>query len=186
MLRVKSLILIAWLVFLVPMAAVAQKSNAATVQLNATVETSITVSIDNATVTWNTTHNNALKPGQPSNPGSNGITVTTTWLLGPRTSSIYLYAYFTGLNALTGSGGNNIPASNFQISTNAGPMQPVSERIPGYGLSALELQHEPVTDINSNGDMTSALSFNIDLTNLQQLPAGDYTGSLVLQAEAVI
>ena len=65
-------------------------------------------------------------------------------------------------------------------------MQAVDNTIPGYGLSALELQSEPVTDVNSNGDMTSALSFNIDLTSLPQLPAGDYTGSLILQAEAVI
>jgi hypothetical protein len=186
MLRVKSLVLIVWLVFLLPMAAVAQKSNTATVQLNATVNSSITISINNAAVTWSTAHNNALKPGQGSNPGSNGITVTTTWLLGPRASSVHLYAYFNGLSALTGEAGNNIPASNFQISTDAGTMRPVDENIPGYGLSALKLQSEPVTDVNSNGDMTSALSFNIDLTSLPQLPAGDYTGSLILQAEAVI
>ncbi len=186
MLRVKSLILIAWLVFLLPMAAVAQKSNTATVQLNATVNSSITISINNAVVTWSTAHSNPLKPGQPSNPGSNGITVTTTWLLGPRASFVRLYGYFNGLSALTGEAGNNIPASNFQISTNAGAMQAVDNTIPGYGLSALELQSEPVTDVNSNGDMTSALSFNIDLTSLPQLPAGDYTGSLILQAEAVI
>jgi len=186
MLRVKSLILIAWLVFLLPMAAVAQKSNAATVQLNATVETSVTVAIDNSSIMWNAEHSNPLKPGQPSNPGSTGITVTTEWLVPPRNTSVCLYAYFTGLNALIGPHGNNIPASNFQISANAGPMQPVDQRIPGYGVSALELKCEPTTDVNSNGSMTTPLSFNIDLTSLPQLPAGDYTGSLVLQAEAVI
>jgi hypothetical protein len=186
MLRVKSLILIAWLVLLVPIAAVAQKSNAQTVQLNATVETSLTITIDNASVTWNADHSNPLKPGQRSNPGSTGITVTTTWLLGPRCSSVYLYAYFIGSNALIGPIGNHIPASNFQISNNEGPMRPVNNSIPGYGASALELQHEPITDINSNGDMRSALLFNIDLTSIPDLPAGDYTGSLLLQAEAVI
>jgi hypothetical protein len=186
MVRVKSLILFAWLVFLLPMAGVAQKSNTSTVQLNATVETSITISINNASVMWNTTHNNALKPGQASNLGSNGVTVTTTWLLGPRCTFVRLYGYFSGLNALTGAQGNNIPASNFQIKTGEGDWQPVNEHIPGYGVSALELQSEPVTDVNSNGSMSSPLSFNIDLTSLEQLPAGDYTGSLILQAEAVM
>ncbi len=186
MLHVKSLILLAWLGFLLPLAAVAQKSNAQTVQLNATVETSVTVNIDNSSVMWNAEHGNPLKPGQQSNPGSSGITVSTAWLVPPRNTNVCLYAYFNGLNALIGPQGNNIPASNFQISANAGPMQPVNERIPGYGLSALQLKCEPTTDVNSNGDMTTPLSFNIDLTSLPQLPAGDYTGSLVIQAEAII
>ena len=186
MFPIRSLTVIASMLFLLSIAAVSQKSSTATVQLRATVETSLTIALSNGTVTWNTAHNNSLRPGQPSNPASSGITVTTTWLLGPHISSVRLYGYFQGLNALSSFAGNSIPASNFQISTNAGPMRPVNDRIPGYGTSALELQRQPITDTNRNGEMTSSLTFNIDLTNQPQLPADRYTGSLILQAEATL
>jgi hypothetical protein len=174
------------MLLLLSVAAVSQKSSSATVQLRASVETSLTIALSNGTVTWNTANNNSLRPGQPSNPASSGITVTTTWALRPYISSVRLYGYFQGLNALSSFAGDGIPASNFQISTNAGPMRPVNNRIPGYGTSALELQRQAITNTNRNGEMTSALTFNIDLTNQPQLPAGRYTGSLILQAEAAI
>jgi hypothetical protein len=164
----------------------AQQSNTSTVALSATVETALSISINNASIFWDTSHSNSLRPGQPSNPGSNAVIVTTTWLLGPEITCVHLYGYFTTPNALIGSAGNNIPASNFQIGTNEGAMQPVDETIPGYGVAALQLQAQPVTNINRSGTMTSALRFNIDLSSQTQLPADSYTGSLILQAEATI
>jgi len=166
MFRIRSLMLVGSLVLLVSIAGVSQRSNTSTVRLNAVVETSLTIALSNGSVTWNTANNNSLRPGQPTNPGSNAITVTTSWLLGPRISSLHLYGYFQGLNALSSGAGFNIPASNFQISTNAGPMRPVNDRIPGYGLSALELQRQPITNMNRNGEMTSALACRPDVRSL--------------------
>lgn len=186
MFRVTSSILVAALLFLSPGALLAQKSNTSTVALNATVLSSLTISINNASIYWDTAHSNSLRPGQASNPASSGVTVTTTWLLGPQITNVHLYGYFSTTNALTGTGGSNIPAGNFQIATNAGAMQPVNGAIAGYGAAALELQKQAITNTNRAGTMTSALTFNIDLGSLPQLPADSYTGSLILQAEATI
>lgn len=186
MFRLKSLTFLACFALSLLGAANAQKSNTQTVTLNATVDTSLTIAINIASVMWNTANSNSLRPGQASNPGSTGVTVTTTWLLGPQITNVHLYAYFTSTNALSSAAAHNIPASQFQISTNAGAMQAVNQTIPGYGAAALQLQTQAITDTNRSGTMTSALTFNIDLSTLPQLPADNYTGSLVLQAEATI
>jgi len=185
MTRIKSMALLIF-VLVLSQAAISQKSNTSTVKLDATVESALTISVNNAQVVWSTGTGNPLRPGQPANPGSAGVTVTTNWVTNPRIAAVQLYAYFNTSDALSSSGGFSIPAAQFQISTNAGPMRGVNEAIPGYGAAALELQKQVITDTNRTGTMTSDLTFNIDLSSLPQLPADSYTGSLILQAEATI
>jgi hypothetical protein len=163
-------------------------SNNTTVALTATVNTSLTVGLSGSTQTWNTGTANPLTPGAASNPGNAGITVTTTWVLQPGNTSVALYGYFASAAAALAPtvGTTNIPSSAFEIKVGAGAFTPVSGTNAGFGVagSSLLLQTTAITGANKVSSATAALTFNINLTTLPQLPADTYTGTLNIQAQA--
>src|SRR4051812_29952660 len=66
-----------------------------------TAQSSITVSLGAASVTWSTAFGNALVPGSATNAGNRTIAVTTTWAnISPSANGISLYAYFNSATAL--------------------------------------------------------------------------------------
>lgn len=166
----------------------ATNSNTAAVALSATVNTSLTVSLSSATETWSTANSNAPTPGNASNPGNAGITVTTSWVLQPGHTSVALYAYFTSaIAALTPAAGTtNIPSSAVEIKVGAGAFTPLSGTNAGFGVagSSLLLQTTAITGANKVSSATAALTFNLNLSTLPQLPADTYSGTLNIQAQA--
>ncbi len=166
----------------------ATNSNTGTVALSATVNTSLTVSLSSATQTWATANANALTPGNSSNPGNAGITVTTSWVLQPAQTAVALYGYFASATAaLTPAvGTTNIPSAAFEIKVGAGAFTPVSGTNAGFGVagSSLLLQTTAITGANKVSSATAALTFNLNLSTLPQLPADTYSGTLNIQAQA--
>jgi hypothetical protein len=163
-------------------------SNNTTVALSANVNESLTVSLSGSTQTWTTGTGNPLTPGIASNPGNAGITVTTSWVLKPGGTSVALYAYFASATAalVPTAGTTNIPSSAFEVKVGAGAFAPVSGTNAGFGVagSSLLLQTTAITGANKVGSATAALTFNINLSTLPQLPADTYTGTLNIQAQA--
>jgi len=93
----------------IPAAAASANSNIGNVQLNATLNESLTV-----TVSAGTTVNFALAPNTASNAGSTTSTVNTAWVLKPGRNNIAVWAYFTSATgALTSTTGGTatIPSS---------------------------------------------------------------------------
>ena len=156
-------------------------SNAQPIALTATLPESLTVGLSASSVTFN------LTAGSAANAGNTGVTATTTWVLRPSRTTLRVLAYFASATAaLTDGGGNNIPSASFFISNNGGASTAVNTTQAGFGVagSALQLSSTAITNANRAGNRTDAMLFNINLTTLPQLPAGTYTGTLNIQAQA--
>jgi len=158
-----------------------RNSGASTITLNAVLNDSISVSLSSNAVNF------TLTTGSASNPGSTGVTATTSWLLRPSVGSLKLYAFFSSSTAaLTDGAGNNIPSADFQISNNAGPFNALTNTVPFGGANAgLQLSSTPILGNNKSGTRTDNMNFNINLVPLPSLPAGVYTGTLTIQAQAI-
>jgi len=158
-----------------------RNSGASTITLNAVLNDSISVSLSSNAVNF------TLTTGSASNPGSTGVTATTSWLLRPSVGSLKLYAFFSSSTAaLTDGAGNNIPSADFQISNNAGPFNALTNTVPFGGANAgLQLSSTPILGNNRSGTRTDNMNFNINLVPLPSLPAGVYTGTLTIQAQAI-
>ena len=160
-------------------------SGAQPIALNAQLAESLTLNLTANAVNF------TLAAGSNSNPGSTGITATTTWVLKPGRTAVGVYAYFASSAAALTDGGvptpNNIPTSAFFISDNGGASTALTATTPFGGANAgLRLANVAITGLNKNASRTDAMAFNIDLSGgtLPQLPAGTYTGTLNIQAQA--
>jgi hypothetical protein len=156
-------------------------SGASTITLQAVLSDSLTVTLSGNAVNF------TLTPGSASNPGSVGITATTTWALKPSVGSVKVYAFFTSSSAaLTDGAGDNIPSADFQISNNAGPFTALTTTVPFGGANAgLMLSNTRILGNNRSGSHTDSMNFNINLSPLPNLPAATYTGTLMIQAQAL-
>jgi hypothetical protein len=171
--------------FVIVLAAGAQaqvrNSGASTISLNAVLNDSITVSLSSNAVNF------TLTQGSGSNPGSTSVTATTTWLLRPNVGNLMVYAFFSSSTAaLTDGTGNNIPSADFQISNNGGPFTALTNTVPFGGANAgIQLSTTRILGNNRTGSRTDTMNFNINLVPLPNLPAGTYTGTLTIQAQAI-
>jgi hypothetical protein len=156
-------------------------SGASTISLNAVLNDSITVTLSSNAVNF------TLTQGSASNLGSTSVTATTSWLLRPSVGSLKLYAFFASSTAaLTDGAGNNIPSADFQISNNAGPFNALTNTVPFGGANAgLQVSSTPILGNNRSGTRTDQMNFNINLVPIPTLPAGTYTGTLTIQAQAI-
>lgn len=156
-------------------------SGASTISLNAVLNDSISVTLSSNAVNFN------LTQGSGSNPGSTSVTATTTWLLRPNVGSLKVYAFFaSSASALTDGAGNNIPSADFQISNNGGAFNALTSTVPFGGANAgLQLSSTTILGNNRKGTRTDLMNFNINLVPLPTLPAGTYTGTLTIQAQAI-
>jgi len=157
-------------------------SGAQSINLSATLNESLTLSLSANSVTF------ALTAGSPSNPGSTGITATTSWVLNPGRTTVGVYAYFANAAAALTDGGspaNNIPTSAFFISDNGTSLTAVTGTAPfGAANAGLQLASVTINGGNKSSSRTDLMTFNISLISLPQLPAGTYTGTLTIQAQA--
>jgi hypothetical protein len=157
-------------------------SNAPQISLNATMSESLTVALSANAVSFN------LAAGGAANPGSTNITATTTWVLKPGRTAVGIYAYFANSAAALSDGGtpaNNIPSADFFISDNGGASAALTNTVAYGGSNAgLQLANVAITGANKSSSHTDVMAFNINLSSLPQLPAGSYTGTLNIAAQA--
>jgi hypothetical protein len=160
----------------------ALNSGAQPIALNATLGESLTLTLSASTVNF------TLTAGSAANAGSTNVTATTAWVLKPGRTNVGVYAYFaSAAAALTDGAGDNIPSSAFSISDNSGPFAPCVNTVAFGGANAgLQLANVTITSANRSSSRTDLMAYNINLTGgtLPQLPAGTYTGTLNIQAQA--
>jgi hypothetical protein len=166
--------------FTAPARAQVRNSGASTISLNAVLSDAITLTLSGNAVNF------TLTRGSANNPGSTGITATTTWALKPSVNSLKLYAFFSSSTAALSDGaGHNIPSADFQISANGGAFAALTNTVPFGGANAgLQISSVRILGNNKTGTHSDLMTFNINLAPLPNLPGGVYTGTLTIQAQA--
>jgi hypothetical protein len=185
--RLCKLVFVLVLSTLVTSAAYSQalNSNTATVSLTATLGESLTVAATPTAVTF------ALVSGGTAT-GNVPVAVTTTWILSGSRTSVALVGYFASATAALSNAGPpvvNIPTSEVlgQMTTGTPTTFTAFTQTasPGPAGAGLTLFTVPITAANRVFTRTDNLSLQINLTSQPQLPAGTYTGTLNLQAQAL-
>jgi hypothetical protein len=157
-------------------------SNQASVVLTATLLESITVLAVPSAVNFN------LTAGAVAG-GSTPVSMTTAWVLSPLRSSLKLYGSFSSATAaLTDGDGDDIPSADVlgQVTTGS-PVNftAFTQTVPfGAAGAGLLLFSQPISTANLTGTRTDNLNLEINLTTLT-IPAGVYTGTLQIQAQAL-
>jgi hypothetical protein len=152
-------------------------SNTVSITLNASLAETLTVAATPATVTF------TLVAGGTA-VGTPTVAVTTTWVLGSRTN-VNLFGYFATTTAALTGGGNNIPTSEVLGQLNGGGYSAFTATgALGPAGAGLDLFTQSITSANKSANRSDTLGLEINLTSQPQLPAGSYTGTLTLQAQA--
>lgn len=172
------------LLSLCPAAAKAQSidSNAASVSLAASGSESLTLSVTGVSTV------NFDLDGGTTVAGDNAISVDTDWRLKGNRTTLQIWGSFTSsTDALSDGTGYSIPSSavqgrvatgvptSFTAFTQTGPF--------GAAGAALKLVELSVSPPNHRGNRSDDLELQIDQTGLS-LAAGDYSGTLTIQATA--
>ncbi len=177
-------LLIITLILIAPQGGVSQlNSNVSSVVLTGTLLETLTVAAAPAAVAFN------LAAGSAAT-GTTPVAVTTAWILGPARTTVNVYGSFASSTAaLTDGSAHNIPSADvlgqvttglpttFTAFTQTGPF--------GAGGASLELLSQTISITNLNSTRTDNLNLKIDLTSAPQTPAGVYTGTLNIQAQAL-
>jgi hypothetical protein len=146
------------------------------VALTATLEESLTVSLDQTAIDF------TLSPGNAVNAGSTAVVATTTWNLAADRTSVKLFAYFDDAASALSLGAVNIASSTISATVGGVSAGNFTNAVPfGTGLTVFT---QAITDANRAGSHESSVALNIDLSSIPQLPAGAYTGTLHFQAQA--
>lgn len=163
----------------------ALNSNTATVALNATLSESLTVSATPSTVSF------ALVSGSTAT-GSAPVAMTTKWILSNARTSVTLVGYFASATAALTDGATtptNIPTSEVlgQVTTGAPTTYTAFTQTAPLGPAGagLTLFTQAISGTNRAATRNDNLNLQINLTSQPQLPAGSYTGTLNLQAQAL-
>ena len=156
------------------------------VKLNSTRAVTFKLSTENISVSASPAAVNlTLVPGGRS-PMSPTITITYAVTLTVLTN-FSLYASFAATAALTDNAGNVIPSSAVLGQCPSGTptsLTPFTQSGPfASGSSLLIYQTSSLATLLAARAQTCNLS--IDLTSLPQLPAGSYSGNLIIQAQAL-
>ncbi len=154
------------------------KSNPASVSLNATLTSGLTITAAPGLVNFNLVRNGTAT-------GSAPISITTSWRLPLIFGNITEYAYFTSpAAALTDGASDNIPSASVSGSFDGGAYTAFTGTSPLAAGSSKTLFTQIFFIFFSNpGTRTDTLSLQINTTGLN-LPAGTYTGVLHIQAQA--
>jgi hypothetical protein len=159
-------------------------SNSSSVALTATLAESLTISATPSAVSF------PLISGGTAT-GSAPVAITTTWVLSGARASVTLTGWFANsAQALTNGGTVYIPSSEVlgQVTTGAPTAFTAFTQSPtGLGVAgaSLVLFTNAITSTNYSANRTDNLNLEINLATQPQLPAGVYTGTLNLQAQAL-
>lgn len=160
-------------------------SNTASVALKATLGESLTVAATPSAVAI------PLVSGGVAT-GTSPVAITTTWVLSASRTTVTLVGYFASATVALTDGAatpDNIPASevlgqmttgtptSFTAFTQTAPL--------GTAGAGLTLFTQGLSSANRTANRTDNLSLEINLASQPQLPAGSYTGTLNIQAQAL-
>jgi hypothetical protein len=186
----RGLILVLALIALASPAAFSQSinSNSSTVALTATLAESLTISATPSAVTFNLVSGGTATGNAP-------VAITQAWVLGATNVSVTLTGWFSNAAQALTSGGSSpvyIPTSEVlgQVTTGAPTTYTAFTQTPGTGAlgvagASLVLTTTAITNTNRAAGRSDNLNLQINLTSQPQLPAGTYTGTLNLQAQAL-
>ena len=160
-------------------------SNTASVALNATLGESLTVAATPSTVAI------PLLSGGTA-IGSSPVAITTTWILSASRTAVTLVGYFSSATAALTDGAatpSNIPSSEVlgQMTTGTPTAFTAFTQTSPLGAAGagLTLFTQNLSGTNRNANRTDNLNLEINLASQPQLPAGTYTGTLNIQAQAL-
>ena len=176
----------------------ATNSNTATVTLNATLTAFLTVTVASPNITWTAGTNPLLIGTQVQGTGT--PLITTSWLLASTNTNIYLYGSFaTATAALTDAASDNIPSSAVfgAVTTSGGAVATPTTALTAFTQSPAA----PVTGIGTASGSLLLDKYAVTLANFVNLtgitdtlkvaitapalqPAGAYTGTITIQAQA--
>jgi hypothetical protein len=187
--NVNCLFAVALVVFMSSAPAFGQlNSNTATVALTATLGESLTVSATPATASIALVSGAAATTTAP-------VAMTTTWVMNRNRATVTLVGYFASATAALTDGGspaNNIPTTEVSGQVGTGTFSPFTGSGVGTGGTqvgvagaSLTMFTQAISNTNRSGTRSDNLNLKIDLTGQPQLPAGTYTGTLNLQAQAL-
>jgi len=124
--------------------------------------------------------------------GSAPVAIQTKWLFLPTRANLFLNGYFASSTAALTDGAatpDYIPASAVlgQMTTGSPTTYTAftQNTVLGPAGAGLLLFTQSLTSLTRASTRTDNLSLEINLASLPQLPAGVYTGTLTLQAEAL-
>jgi hypothetical protein len=124
--------------------------------------------------------------------GTSPVAITTTWLLSATRTAVTLVGYFSSATAALTDGAatpNNIPASEVlgQMTTGTPASFTAFTQTAPLGLAGagLTLFTQGLSATNRTANRTDNLNLEINLASQPQLPAGTYTGTLNIQAQAL-
>jgi hypothetical protein len=176
---------LALLTLSVPAAVCQLNSNTASVALRATLGESLTVAATPSTVAI------PLVSGGTA-AGTSPVAITTTWVLNASRSTVTLVGYFSSATAALTNGATtpvNIPASEVlgQVTTGTPTsFTAFTQTAPlGAAGAGLTLFTQGLSGTNRTANRTDNLNLEINLASQPQLPAGTYTGTLNIQAQAL-
>jgi hypothetical protein len=152
----------------------------ASVNLNAVMNETISVSATPGTVNFDPLDPNGVTSGDSS------IAIDTSWVLNPSRGNLDVYAYFASTTALVHASDPAFTISSSSVAgqVGAGAFTPFTGNSPFAAGSSLTVASVPIIGNNKNSSRSDTLSLQIDTTGLG-LPAGTYTGTLYVQAEAL-
>lgn len=162
----------------VPVARAQINSNAATVNLNATLPESLTVSATPSTV-------NFTLAASGVSTGSAQVSITSAWALSNTRTNVSLYAFCSSTAAaLTDGSGHNIPSASVSGSANSGAFTAFSGNSPFGTGTSVTIFSQSVSGSSLNTSRTDTLDLEINTTGLN-LPVATYTGVLTIRAQAM-
>ena len=160
-------------------------SNSPAITLSAALAESLSVSATPANVNFN------LVPGGIA-VGSTPVAITTSWVLASSRAAVTLIGSFG--SASVALAGNSIPEVDIPTTAVLGLMSTglptvftaFSVNTPlGVAAAGLPLFTQVLTSGTRNFSRTDNLTLEINLILLPQLPSATFTGSLLLQAQAL-
>jgi hypothetical protein len=162
----------------------AKLSNTSTVALSATLNESLSISVSGGPVNF------TLVPG--STAQGNPVTVNTSWVLNNTRQNVNLTGWFASASAALTNGQStpvNIPSSEVLGQVGSGSFTAFTGGADTGGVgvagASLTLFTQPISASNYNSSKQVTLTLEVDLASQLQLPAGTYTGTLNLQADAL-
>ena len=160
----------------------ALNSNAPTVALTATLGETLSLSTSASSVSFTLVSGSTVT-------GSTGVPITTNWVLNPSRTSVKLYGFFASSTPALTDGlatPDLIPSADVlgQVTTGAPTtFTAFSQTAAGFGgaSASLLLYNQPITS-TFVGNRTDNL--NLEIATPATLPAGTYTGTITLMAQA--
>ncbi|MFT4112691.1 hypothetical protein [Silvibacterium sp.] len=157
-------------------------SSTSSVTLSATMGESLTVAATPSSVSF------VLLPGGVA-LGAVPVVITTTWVLSSSRANVVLDAYFTSSTQALISGTTKIPPSEVlgQVLTGTPVTYTAFTGTGALGPAGAELTlfTQPITVLNYSALRVDTLTLEVNLGSQTQLPAGTYTGTLTLAAQAL-